>query len=250
MTLCCSNASRRCARFVAAGVIAATLCVAGPIKPAEALERYLAGAQRQADCSGSVYSVNIDASMPALRKRGSMTGSKWIIRPGQAVYRGLHFSGDNFIKTQVIARFLARDSNSPAPVGDTGVTPLNYTFRFDRASGYNGLEAYVYLVKPRHKRTGLLRGELWLDAETAAPLRLWGDVVKSPSILIRSLRFVEDYQPPQLCIAPLRLLLMARTRIAGTVEMTVWLHPVSCGSEAAGGNECTSGLQYGGQTGQ
>jgi len=214
------------ARCAAAGLIAATFCLAGPMKPAEALERYLAmDAERPSECSGSVFAVSIDASIPALKQHGSMTGLKWIIRPGQAVYRGLQFSGDNLIKTQVIARFLARDSKPPATAGDTGVTLLNYTFRFDRESDYNGLAAYVYLVKPRHKRAGLLQGELWLDAETAAPLRLWGDLVKSPSILIRNMRFVQDYQTPARCAEPLRLLFTARTRIAGTVEMTVWLRP-------------------------
>ena len=251
MSLWCFIAPRRSVRCLAAGLIAAALSPAGPMKPAEALGRYLAmGAERQSECSGSVYAVTIDASMPALKKHGSMTGLKWVIRPGQGVYRGLHFSGDNFIKTQVIARFLAHDSNPPSQADDNGVTPLNYSLRFERTSEYNGLAAYVYVLKPHRKRAGLLRGELWLDAETATPLRLWGDLVKSPSILIRSLRFVEDYQPPERCTAPLRLLLTARTRIAGTVEMTVWLHPASCGIEAAGGDGCTFNIRSGGQTGQ
>jgi hypothetical protein len=144
---------------------------------------------------------------------------------GHIVYRGLKFTGDNLIKLQVIARFLARETNPPEQAGDISVTPVNYTFAFDKASDYNGLTAYVFLLKPRRKRAGLFRGDLRRDAETAAPLRMWGDLVKSPSIFVHSFQFVQDYQMVRGCSEPLRLLLTTRTRIAGAVEMTVWLHP-------------------------
>ena len=56
--------------------------------------------------------------------------------------------------------------------------------------------------------------------------------MKSPSIFVRSIRFVQDYQTVRGCSEPLRVLLTARTRIAGTAEMTVWLHPASDEAEA------------------
>ena len=136
------------------------------------------------------------------------------------------------VKTQVIARFLTREAKTQPQAQDVGLTPQNYIFQFENTSDYNGLAAYVFLLKPRRKRAGLFRGELWLDAETAAPLRIWGDLVKSPSIFVRSIRFVQDYQTVRGCSEPLRVLLTARTRIAGTAEMTVWLHPASDEAEA------------------
>jgi len=156
-----------------------------------------------------------------------MTGFKRIVKPGQTIYRGLKFTGDGLIKTQVIARFLAHDANPPEHAEDIAVTPRNYTFTFNRALDYNGLTAYVFLLKPLRKRAGLFRGELWLESATAAPLRMWGDLVKSPSIFVRSIRFVEDYQTVCGCTEALRLLVTARTRIAGTAELTVWTHAAS-----------------------
>ena len=84
----------------------------------------------------------------------------------------------------------------------------------------------MFRVKPVRKRKGLFKGELWLDANTADPLRLWGDLVQSPSIFVRQFRFVQDYQRLGDCSQPLRLLLTVDTRIVGEVEMAVWLHPV------------------------
>ncbi len=209
-------------------IMTSLLSHAEALKPADALDRYFATRQHeQPACAGSQFAVQIDASLPGLKKNGSMTGIRRIVQPGAVVYRGLRFTGDKFVKTQVIARFLAHDTDSGTQTNEASVTPANYVFQYDGVSAYNGLTAYVFLLKPRRKRTGLFQGELWLDADTAAPVRLWGDLVKSPSIFVRSFRFVQDYQTVAGCTEPLRLLLTARTRIVGTVEMTVWLRPAS-----------------------
>jgi len=219
---------------------AAALALMAPIlawgqalQPPEALDQYLAQQRSERPaCSDSVFTVRIDASLPALKRRGTMTGFKRVVQPGQIVYRGVRFTGDNLVKTQVIARFLARETKPQPQAGDIIVTPFNYNFAFARVSKYNGLTAYVFLLKPRRKWAGLFRGELWLDAETAAPLRLWGDLVKSPWIFVRDFRFVQDYQMVRGCSEPLRLLLTTHTLVAGGVEMTVWLQPVFEETEA------------------
>ena len=69
--------------------------------------------------------------------------------------------------------------------------------------------------------------------------------VKPPSIFVRSFRFVQDYRNLNECVYPTRLLLTVRTRIAGTAEMAVWLHPTDTrpaesGAGAAGFEESAS----------
>jgi hypothetical protein len=205
----------------------AGFCSGQSLTPDEAIDRYLTGSRdRQPGRSDWVFAVQIDASLPELKKQASMSGLRVVSRTGQTVYRGLQFTGDNLVKTAVIARFLANDAKPPERVAGTDVTRQNYSFIYDRTSGYNGLIAYVFRLKPMGKRIGLFQGELWLEATTADPLRLWGDLVKSPSIFVRNFRFVQDYQSIGHCFQPLRLLLTVETRIAGKVEMAVWLHPV------------------------
>jgi len=219
------------------GLLLPNFCAGQPLTPVEALDRYLASRGQPPACSDPVFNVQIDASMPTLRKQGSMSGLKQVSYTGQVVYRGLRFTGDRLVKTAVIARFLAHDTNPAERTGDVAVSRQNYWFTYNKRSDYNGLSAYVFLLKPRRKRAGLFRGELWLNAETGVPLRLWGDLVKSPSIFIGSFRFVQDYQTVGGCSQPLRLLLTAHTRIAGIAEMVIWLHPV----------EVVPKLQNGGQ---
>ncbi len=150
------------------------------------------------------------------------------------MYSGLQFTGDNLVKTAVIARFLANDVKPPEYVAGTAVTRQNYSFAYIRTAEYNGIVAYVFRLTPIRKQTGLLRGELWLDAATAAPLRLWGDFVKSPSFFVRKIRVVQDYQSIGHCFQPLRLLITAETPIVGKVDMAVWLHPIDGGSTGLG----------------
>lgn len=193
-------------------------CPAESLTPVEALDRYMtASSGTQSVCADSAFTVQIDASLPKLRKQGSMSGLKLISHTGQVGYNGLRFQGDSLVKTAVIARFLAKEKEKREP--GLGVVPANYSFFLDRTSDYNGLTAYVFRLKPKRKRAGLFKGELWLDATTGNPLRLWGDLVKSPSIFIRNLRFVQDYVYPSRCRQPVRLIVTVQTRIVGQVEL-------------------------------
>lgn len=218
---------------VVPALLFAGLCGAQPLTPADGLDRYLAHSG-QAGCGNSVFAVRIDASVPKLKKQGSMSGFKLVSKTGQVAYRALRFTGDSLVKTAVIARFLTNELDPPEQAQGAGVTPQNYTFVYERTADYNGIDAYVFRLKPKRKRAGLFRGELWLDAATGSPLRLWGDLVKSPSIFVRNFRFVQDYRDPSQCGEPERLLLTVNTRIAGLVEMAVWLD--SAGAEAQDGN--------------
>jgi hypothetical protein len=216
-------------------------CSAQSLTPAEALDRHLARPlDHQTGCSDSLFAVQIDASLPKLRKQGSMSGLRLVSRTGRIVYRGLRFTGDNLIKTAVIARFLANDAEPSNQAAGAGVTRENYSFVYDKTSDYNGIAAYVFRLKPKRKRVGLFKGELWLNATTAAPLRLWGDFIKSPSIFIRSFRFVQDYQDLNQCIQPVRLLLTVQTRIAGEADISIWLHSVDNQPAATGAGACGS----------
>ena len=216
-------------------------CSSQPLAPSEVLDRYLARSyDRQHGCPDPVFALQIDASLPKLKKRGSMSGLRLISQAGRVVYRGLQFTGDDLVKTAVIARFLANDAEPPRQAAGAGVTRQNYSFVYDRTSDYNGQVAYVFRLEPKSRRQRLFKGELWLEAATGAPLRLWGDLVKSPSIFVRSFRFVQDYQDLHQCVQPLRLLLTIRTRIAGEAQMAVWLHSVDGRPTVLGTGTCGS----------
>jgi hypothetical protein len=192
-----------------------------------AIDRYLAGSpDHQNGCAANAFSMHIDASLPSLKKRASMSGFKLVSRTGRILYRDLGFTGDNLVVTEVIARFLAHDRDQGKHGTEMALTRQNYSITYLRPSDYHGRTAYVYHLKPKQRRVGLFKGELWLDAAGATPLRLWGESVKSPSIFIRYIRFVDDYSIDGPCVQPLRLLVTVQTRIAGEADLIVWMRPL------------------------
>ena len=41
---------------------------------------------------------------------------------------------------------------------------------------------------------GLFKGELWVDGQTGMPVHESGQFVKSPSVFVKRIRFVRDYE--------------------------------------------------------
>jgi len=201
----------------------ATLCAAQTLTPTMALHSYLStSGEAQSGCADAPMQVQIDAALPQLRKHGTMSGLRLVLQTGQVAYRDVRFAGDALIKTKVIARYLRRDMERRSRAGEYDIAPRNYRIQYSYTSAYNGSTAYVFRLKPKRRNPGLLKGELWLNADTGAPLRVWGDFVRSPSIFLRSIHIVQDYQQLGSCAQPLRLLVTVRTRIAGEADLSVW----------------------------
>src|SRR5258708_13101836 len=129
----------------------AGFCSGQSLTPDEAIDEYLYGSHDHPGCSDGVFAVQIDASLPKLKNQGSMSGLKVVSRTGQTMYRGLRFTGDNLIKSAVIARFLANDGKRPGQVAGTDVTRQNYSFVYDRPSGSTSLTPYVFRLNPLRK---------------------------------------------------------------------------------------------------
>jgi hypothetical protein len=191
-----------------------------------ALEQYLG--RRPSTCEAADQSVEmkIDAALPKLKKQGSMQGLKVISGSGQVAYRFLRFTGDKLVKTDVIARFLTAEAQPPEHPGNIAISRENYKIHFARVAEHNGARAYVYELRPRAKRTGLFKGELWLDATSGAPVRESGDFVKSPSVFVRKVHFLRDYRGDEVCAPPEWTSITVQTRVAGDAEMVVMQRPV------------------------
>jgi hypothetical protein len=216
-------------RLAAWIAISAVAGLADPMTAPQALEAYLRSSEASCSAGDQAMEVDIQASLPKLKKEGTMHGLKVITGSGQVAYRFLRFTGDKLIKTDVIARFLSAESQPPSQIGNVSTTTQNYKFRFHTVGDHEGAKAYVFDLKPRKKRVGLFKGELWLDAETGAPVREAGEFVKSPSIFIHRIRFVREYTGSASCAAPRRTSITVQTRIAGDAEMVVLQHPVDPG---------------------
>jgi len=151
-------------------------------EPATVVETYTAASSAQAErLRGTSMEVEIEASLPKLKKHGHLQALRRISRLGRISYEFIHFEGDKSIKSDVIARYLTADTQTEASDGSLAITPANYKFKYKGMATNDGRTVHVFQLTPRKKRVGLFKGDLWLDAETCLPVRESGRLVKLPS---------------------------------------------------------------------
>jgi hypothetical protein len=170
---------------------------------------------------GTKMEVEIDAQLPKLKEQGRMKVVRVVKRLGEVVYRSLgEFVGDRTVQHEVIERYLALETeNSENP--SIAITPANYKFRLKTKMTQGDSRIYVFELTPKKKLLGLFKGELWVDSATGMPLRESGTLVKSPSFLLKSIAFVNEYKLQNGVSLPSHIESHVETRIAGRADLNI-----------------------------
>lgn len=195
---------------------------APPMPEDQMVVRYIAATfAQQTAMRGGTEEINIDAAVPKFKKQGKLHALRNISKLGKITYHALGFSGDNVVKTEVIANYLKAEVEAAKGTSDVSITPQNYKFKYKGTQEWNGRQVYVLRLNPREKKVGLFKGELWLDAETYMPVREQGSFVKSPSFMLKKMQFVRDYEIQNGVSIPQRTESQVETRFFGKVELNI-----------------------------
>lgn len=185
------------------------------------LDRFHRATQEQARQLRDVeMDVEIDASLPRLGRKGTLSALRAIGRLGQITYKAITFQGDDSIKRDVIARYMQAEVEASQKPG-LGIQPENYKFRHAGYHKEGEWELYLYEITPRQKKPGLFRGWMWLEAKSAMPVREEGEFVKSPSVFLRRISFTRDYIVQDGVSVPSAIRSTVDTRIVGKAEIQV-----------------------------
>jgi hypothetical protein len=197
--------------------------------PDAVVENYWAASQQQSRAlDGSSMEVDIQASLPKLKKHGRLQGLRRISRLGRITYEALRFEGDNSVKNHVIAKYLAAEAEAQADGSPSmAVTPANYKFKYKGPLQSGDRAVEVFEVTPRHKSNGLFKGEIWIDARTSLCVRESGRLVKVPSIFLKKIEFVKEFQIQSGVSVPRQIHSTVDTRLAGPAELTIDFRNVS-----------------------
>ena len=221
---------RRILRPLLTAVLAATIGSsvalsepkAPPVPEEQMVSRYMQATQaQQTALRGGTEEIDIDAAVPKFKKRGKLHALRSISKLGKITYHALGFSGDSVVKTEVIANYLKAEVESAKATSDVSITPVNYKFKYKGTYDWNGRQIYVLQLKPREKKVGLFKGELWLDVETYMPVRESGAFVKSPSFMLKKMQFVRDYNLQNGVSVPQRTESRVETRFFGQAELNI-----------------------------
>ena len=93
----------------------------------------------------------------------------------------------------IIGRMLAKEAEVTKDSGATDISPDNYDLRFIREEEVSGQRCYVLQLLPRRKDKNLLRGNIWVDANTYLLRRTEGQPAKAPSWWLRDVRIALHY---------------------------------------------------------
>jgi hypothetical protein len=192
--------------------------------PELALETYHRRSAEQAAALVEYSSMTlIRAELPETSQRGEYELRRHYTAPHTLVFKALRFTGDGFVKSNVITRLLQSEVNHVQNDDSslTAITPANYKFSYKGMREVDGRLLHVYQLKPRQKRVGLFKGHIYLDAHTGSLVRAEGRVVKSPSFFIKKIEFAQDYADIGQFTLPVRIHSEARTRLIGRAVVDI-----------------------------
>jgi hypothetical protein len=166
----------------------------------------------------------IRAQLPDAAQFGEYEVQQSYLAPHTLAFKALRFSGDAFVKTNVIIRLLQSEvdhvqKDDPAL---NAISPANYKFAYKGTSLMDGRMVHVYQLKPRKRRAGLFKGRIYVDAYTGSMVRAEGRPVKSPSMFIKRIDFVQDYADIGPFTLPVHVHSEATARIVGRAIVDVY----------------------------
>lgn len=94
---------------------------------------------------------------------------------------------------KIVRKMLDGEVAFAKDTASTDITRENYDFRLVREDELDGQRCYVLELLPKRKSKNLLRGTIWVDANTYLPLRVEGEPAKTPSWWLTNVRIVVLY---------------------------------------------------------
>ncbi len=183
--------------------------------------KYVNARQSQQQALRGVHmDVEINGSLPKMEKKGRLSALRTVTRLGQIIYKQTGFIGDNQVKSELIARYLSAEVEEKDRA-NISITPANYKFKLKALANISGRSIAIFELNPKEKRIGLFKGELWIDAETGMPLKESGRWVKNPSVFLKKVDFVQEYELKDGLSVPKHLTSKMEVRLIGQAELDV-----------------------------
>lgn len=180
----------------------------------------------------------VHAELPQTSQQAEFELQRHFAAPHTLEFTPLHFTGDGFVKSNVITRLLQSevDHVKQDDGTSTAISNANYKFSYRGSGMENGRLVHVFQVKPRKKRVGLFKGKILVDAYTGSLVRVEGSVVKSPSFFVKKIEFVQDYTDVGNFTFPIHIHSEAVARVIGRTVVDIYhrdYQPVTTSVQAA-----------------
>jgi hypothetical protein len=215
------------------------------MSPELALQTYEQRAARQAAELASYSATTVvRAELPESSQHGEFVLERLYTAPRTLAFKVVQFTGDAFVKNNVITRLLQSEVDHVQKDDPTltAISTANYKFSYKATPMIQGRMMHVYQVKPRKKRVGLFKGRIYLDAYTGSLVYATGTLAKSPSFFIKKIDFVQEYADFGPFTFPVHMHTEANTRLIGRAIVDVDqrdYHPMALNLQSANRDSAT-----------
>ena len=102
--------------------------------------------------------MEINASVPKLKKEASSKALRTISAIGKITYKVLGFKGDNTVKTEVIGRYLEAEQQAQGN-NKLAINNENYKFKYKGLHTLNsGSQIFIFFLSPERKSLAFSKG--------------------------------------------------------------------------------------------
>lgn len=195
------------------------------MSPDLALLTYQSRAAQQAAGLASYTSTSvIRAELPESKQQGEYEVKRQYSAPKSLLFTALRFTGDTFVKSNVITRLMQSEVEHVEKDDSSSMAfnAANYKFSYKGLQNLGGRTLHEFQVKPRRRRVGLLKGNLYLDAYTGSLVHLEGVPAKSPSVFLSKIRVSQDFADFGPFTLPVHLHSEAKVSIVGRTIVDVF----------------------------
>jgi hypothetical protein len=128
-------------------------------------------------------------------KQDSLLEVKTVFRrPGTLESEVVRSEGSQLIRVRVFDKILEAEKEANRAKQELTITPANYNFALIGTQDCNGRPCYNLRITPKHKSKYAINGQIWVDAEDGAMVRLLGSPAQRPSFWTLNTRIERQYR--------------------------------------------------------
>ena len=125
------------------------------------------------------YAVN-----PRFKQESMLEVKTQFHQPGTFESEILRSEGSELIRERVFNKILEAEKDAGTEKGsqESDISPVNYDFTFIQKQDCDGRPCYNLRIIPKRKDKYSLEGQIWVDAEDGAIVRMTGSPARRPSL--------------------------------------------------------------------
>ena len=149
---------------------------------------------RQAHFAGYTGTRKYSITTPRVGLKAAMQVDVDVLPTGVKQFKITSITGPGPLRKLVFQRMLDTEATASQPAAQAinKVSPQNYDFKLLESRTEHDRHVHILSVEPKSRNPLLFRGNIWVDAENFAILRMDGAPAKKPSLWVESTHFIHD----------------------------------------------------------